>query len=117
MGRGFPIATIGADRLAQAGGSSDSREAAIGRDTNDSKTAAQRMAGAIWRCRRAGSATESEASDGIESAEPRRSSMSAVPDRSTFENLYTGGAPWDIGRPQQVFVDVADRIRGTVLDA
>src|SRR6516225_8449283 len=41
----------------------------------------------------------------------------AVPDRSTFESAYTGQAPWDIGRLQQVFLDVADRITGSVLDA
>jgi cyclopropane fatty-acyl-phospholipid synthase-like methyltransferase len=40
-----------------------------------------------------------------------------VPDRSTFESAYAGQAPWDIGRPQQVFLDVADRITGSVLDA
>lgn len=40
-----------------------------------------------------------------------------VPDRSTFENIYAGQAPWDIGRPQQAFLDVADRISGSVLDA
>jgi len=43
--------------------------------------------------------------------------MSSLPDRSTFETAYTGQAPWDIGRPQQVFLDVADRITGSVLDA
>ena len=43
--------------------------------------------------------------------------MSAVPDRSTFEALYAGQAPWDIGRPQKPFTDVADRIGGAVLDA
>ena len=43
--------------------------------------------------------------------------MSSVPDRSTFETAYTGQAPWDIGRPQQVFLEVADRITGSVLDA
>ena len=40
-----------------------------------------------------------------------------VPDRSTFESAYAGQAPWDIGRPQQAFLDVADRITGSVLDA
>ncbi len=40
-----------------------------------------------------------------------------VPDRSTFEALYAGQAPWDIGRPQPVFLGVADRITGSVLDA
>jgi cyclopropane fatty-acyl-phospholipid synthase-like methyltransferase len=40
-----------------------------------------------------------------------------IPDRSTFESAYAGQAPWDIGRPQKPFVDVADRITGSVLDA
>lgn len=40
-----------------------------------------------------------------------------VPDRSTFESAYTGQAPWDIGRPQKAFVDMADRITGSILDA
>jgi cyclopropane fatty-acyl-phospholipid synthase-like methyltransferase len=40
-----------------------------------------------------------------------------IPDRSTFESTYAGQAPWDIGRPQQAFLDVADRITGSVLDA
>ena len=40
-----------------------------------------------------------------------------VPDRNTFESAYTGQAPWDIGKPQKAFLDVADRITGSVLDA
>ena len=40
-----------------------------------------------------------------------------VPDRKVFETMYAGQAPWDIGRPQQTFIDVADRVRGSVLDA
>jgi cyclopropane fatty-acyl-phospholipid synthase-like methyltransferase len=40
-----------------------------------------------------------------------------IPDRSTFESAYAGQAPWDIGRPQKPFLDVADRITGCVLDA
>ena len=40
-----------------------------------------------------------------------------VPDRNTFESAYAGQAPWDIGRPQKAFLDVADRITGSVLDA
>ena len=43
--------------------------------------------------------------------------MMPVPDRSTFESMYAGQAPWDIGRPQKAFLDVADRITGSVLDA
>jgi SAM-dependent methyltransferase len=43
--------------------------------------------------------------------------MPAVPDRSTFESMYAEGAPWDVGKPQKQFVDVADQISGSVLDA
>src|SRR5258708_6322939 len=43
--------------------------------------------------------------------------MSDVPDKSTFASLYSGQAPWDIGRPQRALIDVADRITGTLLDA
>jgi cyclopropane fatty-acyl-phospholipid synthase-like methyltransferase len=43
--------------------------------------------------------------------------MTPIPDRSTFESMYAGQAPWDIGRPQEPFIDVADRITGSVLDA
>jgi cyclopropane fatty-acyl-phospholipid synthase-like methyltransferase len=43
--------------------------------------------------------------------------MSNVPDRTTFENAYTGKAPWDIGKPQAPFVAVADRVTSPVLDA
>ena len=43
--------------------------------------------------------------------------MSVVPNRSTFEALYAGQAPWDIGKPQRPFIEVADRITGTILDA
>jgi cyclopropane fatty-acyl-phospholipid synthase-like methyltransferase len=38
-------------------------------------------------------------------------------DRGTFEGLYAGKAPWDIGKPQPQFVAVADRVTGPVLDA
>ena len=40
--------------------------------------------------------------------------MTTVPDRNTFETAYAGQAPWDIGKPQQAFLDVADRITGSV---
>lgn len=43
--------------------------------------------------------------------------MSNAPNKETFENLYAGRAPWDIDGPQKPFVDVADRIQGSVLDA
>ena len=41
----------------------------------------------------------------------------SIPDRTTFESAYAGRAPWDIGRPQKAFVDVADQITGSSLDA
>jgi hypothetical protein len=43
--------------------------------------------------------------------------MSDVPDKSTFASLYSGQAPWDIGRPQKAFLDAADQITGSILDA
>jgi SAM-dependent methyltransferase len=43
--------------------------------------------------------------------------MTTIPDRATFETLYAGQAPWDIGKPQKAFIDVADSISGSVLDA
>jgi cyclopropane fatty-acyl-phospholipid synthase-like methyltransferase len=43
--------------------------------------------------------------------------MSDVPDRETFESMYAGKPPWDIGRPQRVLIEVADLVTGTILDA
>jgi cyclopropane fatty-acyl-phospholipid synthase-like methyltransferase len=43
--------------------------------------------------------------------------MTTVPTRTDFETAYAGQAPWDIGRPQKPFIDVAGRITGSVLDA
>ena len=40
----------------------------------------------------------------------------SIPDRSTFESAYAGQPPWDIGRPQKAFLDVADQITGSILD-
>jgi len=40
-----------------------------------------------------------------------------VHDRSSFENLYAGQPRWEIGRPQQAIIDVAERITGSILDA
>lgn len=37
--------------------------------------------------------------------------------RSSFENIYAGQPRWEIGRPQKVFLDVADRITGSILDS
>ena len=36
---------------------------------------------------------------------------------SSFENLYAGRPRWEIGRPQQALLAVADRITGSVLDS
>jgi cyclopropane fatty-acyl-phospholipid synthase-like methyltransferase len=41
----------------------------------------------------------------------------ATPDRATFENMYAGEAPWDIGKPQKPFIDAAEQVAGRVLDA
>jgi cyclopropane fatty-acyl-phospholipid synthase-like methyltransferase len=43
--------------------------------------------------------------------------MSDVPDKNTFASLYSGQPPWDIGKPQKPFLDVADQITGSILDA
>ncbi|HUY34821.1 MAG TPA: class I SAM-dependent methyltransferase [Pirellulales bacterium] len=43
--------------------------------------------------------------------------MYEVATKETFATFYSGQAPWNIGRPQKVFVDVADEIIGSVLDA
>jgi cyclopropane fatty-acyl-phospholipid synthase-like methyltransferase len=43
--------------------------------------------------------------------------MTDVPKRQDFETAYAGQAPWDIGRAQRAFLDVADRLTGSVLDA
>lgn len=40
-----------------------------------------------------------------------------IHDRSSFENLYAGQPRWEIGRPQQAFLDAADEITGSVLDS
>src|SRR5688500_9836705 len=43
--------------------------------------------------------------------------MSDLPDKNTFASIYAGQPPWDIGRPQKAFLDVADQITGSILDA
>src|SRR5690242_4459612 len=43
--------------------------------------------------------------------------MSNVPNRETFESIYAGKAPWDIGKPQPAFVQAAAHVTGAVLDA
>src|ERR1700752_2794614 len=43
--------------------------------------------------------------------------MSAFSNKVAVEAMYAGQAPWDIGKPQKPFIDVADRITGSVLDA
>jgi len=43
--------------------------------------------------------------------------MSVIPNRETFENAYAGKAPWDIGKPQPVFVTAAKQVSGSILDA
>ena len=43
-------------------------------------------------------------------------SMSANPSRARFQAVYEGKPPWDIGRPQQPFVAIADQVTGPILD-
>ncbi len=43
--------------------------------------------------------------------------MSELPGKSLFAEMYAGRAPWDIGKPQKPFLDVADQISGRILDA
>jgi cyclopropane fatty-acyl-phospholipid synthase-like methyltransferase len=43
--------------------------------------------------------------------------MPDLPDKSSFASLYAGKAPWDIGKPQKPFLDVANQITGSILDA
>jgi len=38
-------------------------------------------------------------------------------DRATFEEFYAGPAPWDIGKPQELFVAIAGRLTSPILDA
>src|SRR5271170_2518890 len=43
--------------------------------------------------------------------------MPDIPDKNLFASLYAGQPPWDIGKPQKPFLDVADQITGSILDA
>jgi SAM-dependent methyltransferase len=43
--------------------------------------------------------------------------MNGVHDRAEFEQSYAGEAPWDIGKPQQPFTAIGDRVTSPVLDA
>jgi len=40
-----------------------------------------------------------------------------VQDLTSFESLYTGQPRWEIGRPPQALLDVADQITGSILDS
>ncbi|MCI0639893.1 MAG: class I SAM-dependent methyltransferase [Gemmataceae bacterium] len=40
-----------------------------------------------------------------------------LPDRTTFEIMYAGKPPWEINKPQQPFLSVADEVVSPVLDA
>lgn len=41
----------------------------------------------------------------------------ATIDRTAFESLYAGQPRWEIGRPQKAFLNVVDRITGSILDS
>lgn len=42
--------------------------------------------------------------------------MSIDPSRETFESIYAGKPPWEIGKPQRAFAEIADQVTGAVLD-
>jgi len=50
-------------------------------------------------------------------AEQGRTMMPDNPDRQRFQAAYQGKPPWNLGRPQPAFVQIADQITGSVLDA
>ena len=37
--------------------------------------------------------------------------MPPTPDRGTFESIYAGKAPWDIGKPQEPFIEIATLLK------
>lgn len=39
-----------------------------------------------------------------------------VPGKERFQEAYQGKPPWDIGRPQKVFVEAAGQITGSIID-
>ena len=41
----------------------------------------------------------------------------SILNRSDFQSMYEGQPPWEIGKPQNPFIDRADQITGSVLDA
>jgi len=41
----------------------------------------------------------------------------SLPEHARFESAYAGIAPWDIDGPQKAFVDVAEKITGSILDS
>lgn len=43
--------------------------------------------------------------------------MTNFPDKNHFASAYSETAPWDIGKPQPAFVEAADKISGSILDA
>lgn len=46
-------------------------------------------------------------------SEPETAAVS----RERFQEAYAGRAPWDVGKPQSVFIAIADSISGSILDA
>jgi cyclopropane fatty-acyl-phospholipid synthase-like methyltransferase len=40
-----------------------------------------------------------------------------IPGKERFQEAYESKPPWDIGKPQKVFVQAADQITGSLLDA
>lgn len=50
------------------------------------------------------------------STSPIQTMPDELPGKDRFQQAYQGKAPWDIGKPQRMFVEAADRINGSILD-
>ena len=42
--------------------------------------------------------------------------MSENPNRGQFQSAYEGKPPWDLGRPQKPYIEVAHEVTGSILD-
>src|SRR6266699_1450561 len=43
--------------------------------------------------------------------------MSTLPDHARFQDMYSGQAPWDIGRPQSAIAAAAELVKSPLLDS
>ena len=57
------------------------------------------------------------ATTGVQSLERSFLMAENIPDKSRFEQAYESKTPWDIGKPQPIFVEAANQVTGSVLDS